>query len=133
VATPLPEEIVQAESRFLNTVKDIEQCLKTVRDECTPLTLTIDGSATRITATVLDVIKRGILVEDIRPGSLHIWGRRRPRITLLPHPISQGNGIPTTAWCRSTQTSRAGVVGRCAHYIVWRRRLCRPDHRYFGG
>jgi c-di-GMP-binding flagellar brake protein YcgR len=82
VATPLPEEIVQAESRFLNTVKDIEQCFKTVRDECIPLTLTIDGTATRVTAKVLDVIKRGILVEDIRPREALSILRGRPKCSI---------------------------------------------------
>lgn len=69
--------------------------------------MTIDGSATRVTAKVLDVIQRGILVEDIRPREALSILRARPKCSISIR--AQGSFLFAQEACISDEGEDQGL------------------------
>jgi|GEM_PF-1518343 len=52
-------------SRYVESLPDIERCLKHIRDQRTKLTIRIDGSDESYECRILDITDKSILLEDI--------------------------------------------------------------------
>ncbi len=82
MATVAAKEVKQSASRYLNTAVEIEERFKVFRDERTPLTLTMDEDGQQVTATVLDVTSRSILIEDIKPRTALGLLKKHPKFSI---------------------------------------------------